>query len=146
MPLFMKTLNNISRCQAMYHKKKLSVNDFCPNHYSFTLAICRHPGYPQDKLAKELCLDKSTVARTLAYLEKNDYIIRTPNEKDKRQSLVYPSEKMLAVCPLIRDVNTEWSDRITEGISSEKLNVFYEVLSHIESNAKNILTEMEETT
>lgn len=139
MPLFMKTLNNISRCQAMYRKNNLSTNDLCPNHYAFVLSICRFPGHPQDELAKNLCLDKSTVARTLSQLEKNEYIIRIPNEKDKRQTLVYPSEKMLSVYPLIRTINADWNNHVTKGISPEKLSIFYDVLSEIEENAKQMI-------
>ena len=143
MPLFMKTLNNISRCQVMYRKNNLSTNDLCPNHYAFVLSICRFPGHPQDELAKNLCLDKSTVARTLSQLEKNEYIIRIPNEKDKRQTLVYPSEKMLSVYPLIRTINADWNNHVTKDISPEKLSIFYDVLSEIEENAKQMI-EMEE--
>ena len=58
MPRFMKILNNISRCQAMYRKNNLSANDLCSTHYAFVLSICRLPGHPQDELAKNLCLDK----------------------------------------------------------------------------------------
>ena len=90
-----------------------------------------------------MCLDKSTVARTLSHLEKNEYILRVPNEKDKRQTLVYPSEKMLSIYPLIRTINTDWNTRVTEGISPEKLSTFYEVLSEIEANAKQMI-EMED--
>lgn len=143
MPQFMKTLNNISRCQAIYRKNNLSTNDLCPNHYAFVLSICRFPGHPQEELAKNLCLDKSTVARALSYLEKNGYIIRIPNEKDKRQTLVYPSEKMLSIYPLIRTINKDWNNLVTEGISPEKLSIFHEVLSQIEVNAKRMI-EMEE--
>lgn len=139
MPLFMKTLNNISRCQAMYRKNKLFAEDLCPHHYAFALSICRLPGHPQDELAKNLCLDKSTVARTLSHLEKNDYIIRMPNEKDKRQSLVYPTEKLLTLAPMIRTLNKDWNARVTEGISSDKLSVFFDVLSEIEENAKRLI-------
>lgn len=143
MPRFMKILNNISRCQAMYRKNNLSANDLCSSHYAFVLSICRLPGHPQDELAKNLCLDKSTVARTLSHLEKNEYIIRVPNEKDKRQTLVYPSEKMLSIYPIIRSINTDWNTHVTKGISPEKLNIFFEVLSEIETNAKQMI-EMEE--
>ena len=85
MPGIMKTLNNISRCQATYRKKTIAAQDLCPNHYAFVLNICHAPGRSQDELARALCLDKSTVARTLAHLEKHGYITRVPNEKSSTE-------------------------------------------------------------
>ena len=143
MPATMKTLNNISRCQAMYRKKIISAENLCPNHYAFVLAVCRRPGLSQEELAGELCLDKSTVARAVAYLEKHSYIIRILNEKDRRQYLVHPSEKMLNVCPKVQLANREWNERLTEEVSPEEMDVFCRVLSKMEQSAKRITEESE---
>ena len=66
---FMKLLNNISRSQAIYRHNRISANDLQTGHYAFVLAICREPGRSQEELARELCINKSTVARNLNYLE-----------------------------------------------------------------------------
>ena len=144
MPGTMKTLNNISRCQAMYRKKTIAAEDLCPNHYAFVLNICHEPGRSQDELARALCLDKSTVARTLAHLEKYGYIIRIPNEKDKRQYLVHPTEKMLDVYPRVRLANREWNARLTENVMPEEMEIFHKVLLQMEQNAKRITEELGE--
>ena len=82
MPKFMKMLNNISRSQAVYRHAKISAEDLQGGHYAFALAICKQPGRSQEELARELCLNKSTVARNLNYLEERGYISRTalPND------------------------------------------------------------------
>lgn len=145
MPRIMKTLNNISRCQAMYRKKTIAAQDLCPNHYAFVLAICFEPGRSQDEIASVLCLDKSTVARALAHMEKHGYITRIPNEKDRRQYLVYPTEKMLEIYPKVQLANREWNQRLTEEVSPEDLEVFHKVLARMEQNAKKITEELEVT-
>ena len=76
MSKFMKMLNNISRSQAIYRNGKISADDLHSSQYAFILAICRDPGRSQDFFAKELCLNKSTVARTLNALEEKGYIKR----------------------------------------------------------------------
>lgn len=144
MPGTMRTLNNISRCQAMYRKKTVAAENLCPNHYPFVLAVCRRPGRAQEELAQALCLDKSTVARALAHLEKSGYITRAPNEKDRRQYLVYPTEKMLEVCPRVQSANRAWTERLTEDVSPEELEVFHRVLSRMERSAKKIMEELED--
>ena len=143
MPRIMKTLNNISRCQAVFRKRTIAAEDLCPNHYAFVSVICHEPGRSQDEIAREICLDKSTVARTLAHLEKNGYITRVPNEKDRRQYLVYPTEKMSDIHPKVQRANREWNLRLTEDISPEELEVFHRVLSRMEQNAKRITQDME---
>ena len=76
MPKFMKMLNNISRSQAIYRNFKIAAEDLQSGHYAFVLAICREPGRSQEELAKELCINKSTVARNLNCLEEKGYITR----------------------------------------------------------------------
>ena len=71
MSKFMKMLNNISRSQAIYRHNKISAKDLQAGHYAFVLAICHKPGRSQEELAKELCINKSTVARNLNFLEEN---------------------------------------------------------------------------
>ncbi len=144
MSKFMKMLNNISRSQAIYRHERISVKDLQSGHYSFALAICRKPGRSQEELARELCINKSTVARNLNYLEEKEYIIRTPLPYDKRQLSVYPTEKMLSVLPEIRKASLEWMELLSEGISQEELAVFDSVLSRMQERAREIIERQEE--
>lgn len=136
---FMKTLNNISRSQAIYRQRKIPAEDLQPGHYAFTLAICASPGRSQEELARELCLNKSTVARNLNALEECGYIKRTPLPNDKRQFSVYPTEKMLAVLPEIRRVSNDWMTLLSEGISESELEIFTSVLERMQDRAREIL-------
>lgn len=144
MPLKMKILNDISRCQSMYRKKNIAAEGLCSNHYAFVLSICNNPGCSQEELAQTLCLDKSTVARALAHLEKAGYITRASNEKDRREYLVEPTEKMLHLYPQVKLANKEWNRRLTENIPQDELEVFNRVLSIIAENAKKITAELED--
>ena len=117
MSKFMKMLNNISRSQSIYRNSKISADDLHSSHYAFVLAICREPGRSQDYLAKELCLNKSTVARALNCLEEKGYITRNPLPNDKRQFSVYPTDKMLAIQPEIKSASIEWMSLLSEGMS-----------------------------
>lgn len=139
MPKIMKVLNNISRCQAVYRRRMITDEGLCAHQYAFVLAICFKPGRSQEELARELCLDKSTVARTLASLEKNGYITRDAKESDKRQYVVHPTEKMLGVYPSICQANEMWNEQIEKGITKEELDVFYNVLSRMEQSARRAL-------
>ena len=144
MPKFMKMLNNISRSQAIYRQGRVSVSDLQTGHYAFVLAICREPGRSQDQLASELCINKSTVARNLNYLEERDYIKRESSPADKRQLSVYPTEKMLAVLPEIRTASAEWITLLSEGIPEDELRIFDSVLARMQERAREIIERQEE--
>ena len=140
----MKMLNNISRSQAVYRNNKISATDMQTGHYAFVLAICREPGRSQEEIARELCLNKSTVARNLNCLEENGYITRNPLPNDKRQFAVYPTDKMLSVLPEIKQASMEWINLLSEGIPQDELDTFDSVLSRMEARAREIIQRQEE--
>ena len=145
MSKFMKMLNNISRSQAIYRHSRISATDLQTGHYAFALAICREPGRSQEELAQELCINKSTVARNLNYLEEKGYICRTPLQNDKRQFSVHPTQKMLDVLPTIKKASNEWMALLSDGIPQEELDIFNSVLERMQNRAREIIANQEES-
>ena len=132
---FMKRLNNVSRMQTIFRRDSLPL-DLAPGYHTYVLAVCRMPGVTQDALAKDICVNKSTVARRLDWLETEGYVVRRADECDKRCQLVYPTEKMLAIQPKIKKIAEDWMAILTNGISAEELSVFESVLSRMEECGK----------
>jgi DNA-binding MarR family transcriptional regulator len=143
MSKFMKMLNNISRSQAIYRHAKISASDLQSGHYAFVLAICREPGRSQEELARELCVNKSTVARNINYLEEKGYLLRHPLPHDKRQFAVFPTEKMLVVLPAVRGASSEWMSLLSEGIPPSELEIFNAVLQRMQEKAREIIEKQE---
>ncbi len=143
MAKFMKMLNNISRSQAVYRHNKISAKDLQSGHYAYILTICREPGRSQEDIAKELCVNKSTVARNLNYLEDKGYISRNPLPNDKRQFSVFPTEKMILILPEIRKVSAEWMKLLSEGIPQDELDIFDSVLRRMQEKARDIIEKQE---
>ncbi len=140
---FMKKLNNISRSQAIYRSGRISAKDLQSGHYAFALAICRAPGRSQEELARELCLNKSTIARNINYLEEKGYITRSPLPHNRRQFSVFPTEKMLQILPEIRQASQEWTALLSQDIPQEELEIFHSVLERMQLRAQQIIEEQE---
>lgn len=138
MPAIMRKMNVITRCGGQYRTERLKNDELGARHHSFVLAICNHPGMSQDQLAHHLCLNKSTVARGLNYLEEKGYVTRTPSETDRRVLLVDPTEKMQEVYPEVRRITREWNERLSEGIDADELALFFDVLGRMEKRAKEL--------
>ena len=143
MQIFMKLLNNISRSQAVYRCSRVSAADLQSGHYAFVLAVCREPGRSQEDLAQELCVNKSTVARNINYLEEKGYVTRTPLPQDKRQFSVFPTEKARQVLPEIKAASAEWMTRLSEGIAQEELDIFVSVLQRMQEKAREMTQQQD---
>ena len=139
MPKFMKSLNNISRSQLTFRSERLKADGICATHHSFILAICHNSGRTQEELSQELCLNKSTVARTLNFLEEKGYVRREANVLDKRSFLVFPTDKMLEIYPLVVSITRDWNERLCEDIPTSELEIFFSVLSRMEQKAKALI-------
>lgn len=140
MASLLRMINNISRCGSTFRAAHSSKN--LPGIYhSYAFAVCKNPGWSQDRLAKHLCINKSSVARHLAFLEDNGYIERRTCERDKRETLVFPTQKMLDILPEITAITREWNARLTEGISEDELKVFTDVLAKLSDKAREIIKE-----
>lgn len=138
MSTIMRKMNIISRCEGIYRTSHLS-EEFPAIYHSYILGICRNPGMSQEMLARYLCINKSNVTRHLAFLEKEGYIERKVSREDKRQMLVFPTQKMLDIRSGVLAVTREWNERIAEGISEEELEVFHRVLQKMTDRSVDII-------
>ncbi len=145
MAKFMKMLNNISRSQAVYRNGRIHSEDLQSGHYAYILSVCRKQGCSQEDIAKELCVNKSTAARNINYLEEKGYVIRKPFPNDKRQFSLYPTDKTLSVLPEIKNASEEWMALLSESISENELEIFNSVLERMQEKAREMIEKSEGT-
>ena len=138
MATLMRRINVISRCAITYKSERLS-GELSGCHHPFVFCITRNPGMFQDAISRQLFLNKSTVARTLSYLEEHGYVRREADASDKRVLHVYPTDKMLEALPRVREISKEWNSLIAEGISEQEFELFSSVLEKIEARARAAL-------
>ncbi len=114
----------------------------CDRPYLFY--ICRHPGVSQETLSSALLVNKSSVARRLAHLEKEGYVTRIPDENDRRVLLVSPTERAEALLPLLQEMTREWNEIITAGFTDEEIEIFSELVARAYANARKKAEELTE--
>lgn len=141
----MRNINIISRCEGIYRTDNLKDAKLCSCHHSYVLAICRHPGMTQEQLAKHICINKSSVTRSLSHLEENGYVERRPDPKDKRILCVYPTQKMLDILPEVRRIAADWNEYLVEGIEENDIALFRSVLEKLAARAHMYISEKEDS-
>ena len=135
MPSFMRYINIISRCAAIWRSDKLEGTELGEQHHSYIFVVCRRPGISQDAIARRLFLNKSNVTRSLAYLEEHGFVTRERDPEDRRQTLVYPTEKALDVLPQVREMIRGWNSYITEGFTEEEMEMYVAMTERIAARA-----------
>ena len=99
MSQIVRDMTEIARCGVQYRSDKLAPLGLKSCHASYLTEICENPGISQDKLARRICINKSNVARQVAALEEDGFVLRKPSEADKRVMELYPTEKTLELKP-----------------------------------------------
>lgn len=134
----MRKMIIIGRCERMYRSEHMS--EEIPGFYhSYILAICRKPGMSQEGLARVLCFNKSSVTRHLARLEKDGLVERVVSERDKRELLVFPTDKMLKMREEVLKITENWNELISQSVSDDEKEVFYEILEKISKRSQEIV-------
>ncbi len=135
MPSIMRCINVISRCATMYRADKMPSKDFSACQHTYVLTICNYPGISQEQLARQIPLNKSNVARTLATLEERGYVERKQCETDKRMILVYPTQKMLDVYPEVKAIANEWNQYLVEDLTEQEKIILHRTLEKVSRRA-----------
>ena len=136
MSTFMRNLNVTARCANQFRADKLSEVGLSGCQHSYIINICNNPGISQDALSKKLYINKSNVARQLSILEENGFIERKQSTDDKRNMLVYPTEKAKKALPVVMKVLKEWTSYLSEGFSEEEIAKFTEMMDRISEKAQ----------
>ena len=116
----MRCVNRVARSAGLYRGEKLERIGLNGCQHTYILTICRNPGVSQEQLARLIIINKSNVTRQLAVLEQNGFITRVPDEKDRRVLRVYPTQKALDACPVVKQVLSDWQEYVMEGFTAEE--------------------------
>ena len=138
MASIMKFINRTSRCFTLYRNNKLEDRGINGYQHLYIIKICKNPGISQEELVKEIYVNKSSVARQLSMLEQNGFITRKPHEQDRRQLLVYPTEKAYLIFPDAVKIREDWNERLLEDFSGNEKELLLSMLERVMNKAEDI--------
>ena len=132
---YLKNNGILTRCTDMYRDERFRALGLNSRQSVLLLQVCRDPGITQDALSKAIFIDKSNITRQMALLEGAGFVIRCPDEDDRRQVRVFPTERALSLLPEIREGFRAWRAYLQEGLSEEELALFCQVMDKIARRA-----------
>ncbi len=95
---------------------------------TFLFCIHDHNEMTQAEIGRELNLDRSSVAKMLDRLEKDDLIKKEVNPKDVRAYLVSLTDKGAELVPKAREIQREWFDSWLPNLTDFERKSLYELL------------------
>jgi DNA-binding MarR family transcriptional regulator len=102
-----------------------------PIQFALLSGIDARPGLDQIQLSRLVGVDRATIGNVISRLEGRGYILRTPDERDrrvKRLALTNVGEEALdAARPLVKDVQ----EKILEPLSAGEKEVFVRLLGKL---------------
>ena len=143
MPSIMRFISSTYRAAMLYREHELEGTGLGPYQTPYLMALYNTQGISQEALSKRLNLHKSTVARQLSVLEKDGFVRREPDPDDRRQMLVFPTEKALGMEKRIRAILSSWSEDLLKDFTPEEASALYSLMARISYRASEIVKEHE---
>lgn len=126
-------LNMISRKSNLFLLKELNNHnlEIVPNQIMFLMTLYREGKLRQDEFTQIHYIDKGNSAKSLKELEKNGFIYKVRDEKDKRVYIVYPTEKALKIESTIFSILKKLDSNLAKNLSSEEYSQLLFLLKKI---------------
>ncbi|PTU83780.1 MarR family transcriptional regulator [Staphylococcus pasteuri] len=122
-----RVLDSISNIE--FKDLKLSKGQFI-----YLVRICENPGMIQEQLVDMLKIDRATASRSIKNLEKNNFIYKTYNENNKKNKLLYPTEKGQKLYPFIIRENNHSNEVALEGFNNKEIDELSKMLNRVKHN------------
>lgn len=122
-----RALDSISNIE--FKDLKLSKGQFI-----YLVRICENPGMIQEQLVDMLKIDIATASRSIKNLEKNNFIYKTYNENNKKNKLLYPTEKGQKLYPFIIRENNHSNEVALEGFNNKEIDELSKMLNRVKHN------------
>lgn len=100
----------------------------------FFMALQNNEGITQERLTLMVGVDKAATARAVKSLEQKGFLTRRVDERDRRNNLLYATEKAKELYPAVKKDLLALNGLITAGIDEEEQKKIYRYLQIMEQN------------
>ncbi|MGL4534277.1 MAG: MarR family winged helix-turn-helix transcriptional regulator [Fusobacteriaceae bacterium] len=128
-----KIMKTISRKSHLFLVKELACEglEIVPNQIMFLTTLYNKGKLNQDEFTQLYYIDKGNSAKTLKKLEKDGYIYRIKDEKDKRVYIVYPTEKALEMKLIIFSILKKLDAHLSRNFTNDEYSILLSILKKI---------------
>lgn len=118
-------------------KSKLASYGVTPVQYALLRRLWERDGQFGYEIADQLLLDSATITGIIDRLEQNGFIERRMDPKDRRNKLVFLTEKGRSLEVPLREKMDEMNQEVLSGLNVEEIQRFKQTLFDIGISSKN---------
>lgn len=119
-----QTLNLLLRCSKEFSHEKIRLSDLSDTECMICSYIYSHKNCSQEDVSVDLIIDKTTVGKALASLEKKNCVIRVKDKEDKRFKRLSLTDAGRNKISELRDLHNNWLRQIMICLSDEEQKQF----------------------
>lgn len=127
-------LKKMMKAQFTSSKKVLEEYGLYVGQPQFMFTLLKEEGLSQKDIAQRLGIKPATVNVTLKRLEKGGLVEKRLDEKNKRASKVYLTDKGKDICLEVKDVMNERSAKLFSVLSDDEKMNFKKILEKLNKN------------
>ena len=120
---YTRTFAHIYRQSVVFYAARLKELGLNGGQLPHLLCVCDHPGLTQEQIAEKTRTDKSTVTKMLKQLVEMDLVERRGNADDRRSYNVFPTQKALAIYPIIAAEKRRWHEALTRDLTDTEREI-----------------------
>lgn len=112
-------------------------HDVTSEQWRILRCLWQKDGQRQQDLADVVNKDKTCITRIIDSMEKRDLVVRIPDRLDRRQNLIYLTNKGKKLQEELMQIFINTSIEAQKSIDPEQLSIFRKVLEEIYNNLNN---------
>ncbi len=94
------------------------------------------------QVAEQCGMDRATITRAVARLEKLEYVFTGSDDTDRRRKVLYLTDKGVAICDEIRPAMDARGLELQEVLSKSELKYYYQIMDKLQKKAQKMLAEL----
>lgn len=137
--MLMGDLSIIVRSSQVFLTRRLSKHGITAAEEYILMYLLGHETPNQDSIARYFMIDKGSVARSLAKLERKGFIVRSINDENQREKVIMLTDKANAMREMLAEQLILWQNSMYEGIGEDERRAFESTVEKIAANVANKL-------
>ena len=129
-----KAIISLINCYKNLVTKNMRPLGLYPGQDLILLELLKEDRIAQNQLVVALCVDHSTIAKSISRMLKSGLVRTEKSTKDKRITLVSLTPKGTALAKQVEEIWQEAEQNATADMSDEEQRLFIEMIDHIIKN------------
>jgi len=141
--LFFSSMSLFTRLYAKALSKRLSPYNVRPGYLDVFFRLWDQDGIPQKTLHEGMDVEQATLSNTLKRMERDGFLLRKRNPKDRRQSLIVLTESGAALRKLILTAIEDLQSVVNTRLNFNDRRYFRRILKQMN---EHLLSDLDDTT